>query len=63
MKRLVTLLLVALLTLVAGSVMAQDDVVVVEDVDVIVIELPDVLIICPGEMVLPSVRDAAELVV
>lgn len=60
MKRLLTLFLVALLALVAGSVMAQDD--GVED-DIIVIELPDVLVICPGQMVLPGVREAAELVV
>ncbi|MEO1286729.1 MAG: hypothetical protein AAFV93_03100 [Chloroflexota bacterium] len=56
MRRLFALFLVALLALSAGLVAAQDE-------DIIVIELPDVLVICPSESVLPSIRDAARLIV
>lgn len=56
MRRLFALFLVAILALSAGIVSAQDN-------EVVVIELPDVLVICPGESVLPSVRDVARLIV
>jgi len=61
MRRLTALFLVALLTLFTGVVFAQDDDSTASDL--VVIELPDILVLCPGENVLPSVEEAASLVV
>lgn len=59
MKRLFALFLVALLTMVIGVVSAQES----SSDDIITITIPDVLVICPGESVLPTVREAARLVI
>lgn len=60
MKRLTALFLIGLLVFVTGIVLAQDS---ASDADVVTIELPDILVLCPGESVLPSVREFAQLVV
>lgn len=59
MKRLSGLFLVAILMMMTGVVAAQDT----TNDDIITITIPDVLIICPGQSVLPTVREAARLVV
>ncbi|GAB5493614.1 MAG: hypothetical protein Phog2KO_38290 [Phototrophicaceae bacterium] len=59
MKRLSGLFLVALLLMITGVVAAQDD----TTEDIITITIPDVLVICPGQSVLPTVREAARLVI
>lgn len=59
MKRLLALFLVGLFTMMTGVVAAQEN----SSDDIITITIPDVLVICPGETVIPTVREAARLVI
>jgi hypothetical protein len=62
MKKFAALLILAVFVLGIGAVLAQET----EDDNntvLVVITVPDVLVICPGDYVLPAVREAAELVV
>lgn len=59
MKRFLALFLVAMFTMITGVVTAQES----SSDDIIIITIPDVLVICPGQSVLPTVREAARLVI
>ncbi|MGJ3239630.1 MAG: hypothetical protein ACFE0Q_13050 [Anaerolineae bacterium] len=58
MRRFFLVMLIALLSVSASVVMAQDS-----TDEIVTIEIPDVLIICPGESIVPTVRDLASLLV
>jgi hypothetical protein len=62
MKKFAALLILAVFVLGIGAVFAQDS---SDDNNtvIVVITVPEVLVICPGDFVLPAVREAAELVV
>jgi hypothetical protein len=66
MQKFTALLILTVFIMGIGMVFAQDATSTPNPEateEVTIIEVPDVLVICPGENVLPTVRDAAELVI